>query len=75
MIVVSLVEQLAFWLRYGGSTSASVPWPKGASKQGATEDERLEAAMRKFQKAVSGEKSLGDFGSTLDLFWICFTCI
>lgn len=40
--------------RYGGSTSPSMPWPKEReSVHTATENERLERLMRKFQKALA----------------------
>ena len=39
--------------RFGGSTSPQMPWPRDRGQE-TTEDERLEIAMRKFQKAVAG---------------------
>lgn len=38
--------------RFGGSTSPQMPWPRDRGQE-TTEDERLEIAMRKFQKAVA----------------------
>lgn len=41
--------------RFGGSTSPAMPWPreKVHGKNSASEEERIEIMMKKFQKAVT----------------------
>ena len=46
--------------RFGGSTSPAMPWPREKVHGGASEEERIEIMMKKFQKAVTWVNFLFD---------------